>query len=57
MSMQIVRVKKGKEKTLNAKASTTLDDLMEWQETRIKWPGYESISIVIDGAIHSTLEA
>ena len=55
--MQVEYTKNGKTKTLTAKLETTLDELMEWQERRIGWLGYESISIIIDGKIYSTLEA
>ena len=57
MKLQIECTTNGKTKTLTAKPETTLDQLMEWQERRITFPGCESISIIIDGKIYSTLEA
>lgn len=56
-TLQVAYIKNGKEKTLTAKPETTLDDLMEWQERHIGYPGYESISILKDGVIYTTCEA
>ena len=55
--IKIQYTKNGSNKTLMAKQDTTLDDLMEWQERHILFPGFESISIIINGKIYSTLEA
>ena len=56
MTLQLRCMKNGITKTLTAKPETTLADLEEYQEHRITFPGYESISILMNGEIYSTLE-
>ena len=50
-------IKNGAYCSFKAKPEITIDRLQQWQEENIGHNGFSSISIVIDGAIYSTLEA